>query len=477
MTDALSPEEYASYDATGLAELIGSGEVTGAEAAAAARRAIERVEPAVNGLAFPLLDEPLAHDPTGPLGGVPFLLKDLGPYAEGFPFSSGSRFFEGSVATQDADIMRRFRTAGLATLGSTATPEFAFSFDTTTRRNGATNNPWDLGRGVGGSSGGAAALVAAGAVPIAHATDGAGSTRVPAAFCGLVGLKPTRGRTPVDVEGLFGLAAESGVTRTVRDSAALLDAIAGPQATAKYRIPAPSGPYVAALGRPVAPLRIAVQTDDWGSATVDPEIVRATLETAALLEAMGHRVETARPDFDPEQILRVFTMTAVLSIGTMLDSSPAEPTPELLEATSYRLWREAAEWNALDVGHGFEALNETCRRAGAFFESYDLLVTPTAARTAMPHGTHDFDAPGHTVESWHEILFSACPFTGPFNIGGQPAISLPMGESSEGLPIGVQLVAEYGRDDLLLQLAARLEEARPWAGRRPAVHASAPPVR
>jgi amidase len=477
MADALSLEEYGSHDGIGLAALIRSGEVSEAEAADAARRAVEHVEPAVNGLAFPLLDEPLAHDSAGPLGGVPFLLKDLGPYAEGFPFSSGSRFFEGAVADADADIMRRFRAAGLATLGSTATPEFAFSFDTTTRRNGATNNPWNPERGVGGSSGGSAALVAAGAVPIAHATDGAGSTRVPAAFCGLVGLKPTRGRTPVDVEGLFGLAAESAVTRTVRDSAALLDAIAGPQATAKYRIAAPGGSYLDALAEAPGPLRIAVHTGSWSGGPVDPEVARAAEETAALLESMGHRVEAAGPVFDAERILRAFTMTAVLSIGTMLDSASNEPTPELIEATSYRLWEESRQWSAREVGHGFEALNETCRAAGAFFERYDVLVTPTAARTAMPHGTHDFDAPGHTVESWHEILFEACPFTGPFNIGGQPAISVPMAVSGEGLPIGVQLVAEYGRDDRVLRLAAQLEQARPWAGRAPRVHVSAPAVR
>lgn len=471
MTSGLTREEYGAFDGVGLARLIRSGEVTAAEVLAAARDAIDAVEPMLNALAFPRRDEPLDYDEAGPLGGVPFLLKDVGPYAEGFPYSVGSRFFEGRIAPHDAEIMSRFRAAGLATLGSTATPEFAFSFDTTTRRNGATNNPWDLSRGVGGSSGGAAALVAAGAVPIAHATDGAGSIRVPAAFCGLVGLKPTRGRTPIDVEGLSGLAAEFAVTRTVRDSAVLLDAIAGPQATAKYRIEAPQSRYSEALNAPVRPLRIALQTETWSGVPVETQMVRAAQETAAHFEAMGHSVELIGPAFSAEHILRVFTMTAVLHIGAMLDSAEIEPTPELIESTSYRLWTEAAQMNALMVGRGFEAFNDVCRQAGEFFESYDVLITPTAARTAMPHGTHNFDAPGHTVESWHELLFEACPFTAPFNIGGQPAISVPVAQGDDGLPIGVQLIAEYGRDDLVLQLASQLEEAIPWSARKPTVHA------
>jgi len=252
--------EYADLDAVALAALVRQGEVTPAELAATAREAVESVNGQLNALAFPLYGEPLDCAPDGPFAGVPFLIKDTG-VAGGVAVSVGSRFLEGRVVPGDADIMARFRAAGLAAIGCTAVPELAISFATESVRGGITRNPRDLARGTGGSSGGAAALVAARAVPMAHGNDGAGSIRVPAAACGLVGLKPTRGRTPAtpaESEGLYGLTYEFALTRSLRDCAALLDAVHGPGLGAKYEIAGPARPYARELGQGPGRLRVGV---------------------------------------------------------------------------------------------------------------------------------------------------------------------------------------------------------------------------
>lgn len=237
--------EYAQYDAVGLSDLVRSNEIAAAEIETVARRALEVADAELNGLASPLLSPALNRAEDGPFAGVPFLIKDSGPMAEGVPFSIGSRSLEGLVAGHDTELMRRFRAAGLVTLGLTTVPEMAISFATESVKHGPTRNPWAVQRGVGGSSGGSAALVAAGAVPIAHANDGAGSVRIPAACCGLVGLKPSRGRTPCGPdagEALFGVACEFALTRTVRDAAHLLDAIEGAGVGDKYTAPPPWAP-------------------------------------------------------------------------------------------------------------------------------------------------------------------------------------------------------------------------------------------
>ncbi|MGH3378760.1 MAG: amidase family protein [Actinoallomurus sp.] len=251
--------EYARQDAAGLRELLANGHVTAAEVETAARQALEAVNTEVNGLALPLFSPALDHAEDGPFAGVPFLIKDSGPMAEGVPFSLGSRAIRGAVARYDTDLMTRFRAAGLVTLGLTTVPELVISFSTEAVKHGPTRNPWDLERGVGGSSGGAAALVAAGAVPVAHGNDGAGSIRIPASCCGLVGLKPSRGRTPCGPgmgELAFGMAYESGLTRTVRDAARYLDAIQGPGVGDKYTAPPPQHPYALfnITGRPAISL-------------------------------------------------------------------------------------------------------------------------------------------------------------------------------------------------------------------------------
>lgn len=461
--------EYAKHDAIGLHDLMRAGEVTAAEVEVVARRALAAADAELNGLAFPLFSPALERAAGGPFAGVPFLIKDSGPMAKGVPFSIGSRSLDGIRARHDSDLMARFRAAGLVTLGATTVPELAISFATESVKHGPTRNPWDPDRGVGGSSGGAAALVAAGAVPVAHGNDGAGSIRVPAACCGLVGLKPTRGRIPCGPdagEPLFGVAADFALTRTVRDAAHLLDAIHGPGVGDKYSAPPPRRRYADELGIEPGALRVAVATRAWSGAAVDPEVAAAAAGAARALEAMGHGVSEASPRVDWEDVMRS-SLGELVGIAAPFLTAPRLPDPRKLEAVSRRVLEEARELTALELVAAFDAQNRVSRSVGAFFMSHDLLVTPTLAQLPAPHGTLRQDDPDHTTRSWLESLFAYGPFTVVFNITGQPAISLPLARSDGGLPIGVQLVAPYGREDILLQLAAQLERAMPWRHRIP----------
>jgi amidase len=461
--------EYASLDAVGLRDLIRAGHVTAAEVEDVARHALEAANAEVNGLALPLFSPALDRAADGPLAGVPFLIKDSGPMAKGVPFFLGSRAIPGVIAPYDTDLMTRFRAAGLVTLGLTTVPELVISFSTESRKHGPTRNPWDTHRGVGGSSGGAAALVAAGAVPLAHGNDGAGSVRIPASCCGLVGLKPSRGRTPCGPgigEPAFGMAYESGLTRTVRDSAHYLDAIQGPGVGDKYTAPPPLRPYTDELEADPGRLRVAVTTRAWSGAAVDPAVAEATVRAGRLLEEMGHAVTDASPAVDWDAVMRAATAAAVSIVAPVL-LAPRRPDPAKMEAVSRQAMRVAEELSALELIAGLGAQNDVTRSAGAFFTEYDLLVTPTLGRLPAPHGTLNYDDPDHTLESWLRSLFDYGPFTALFNISGQPAISLPLAQSRGGLPIGVQFVAPYGREDLLFRVAARLEDAAPWRDRIP----------
>jgi amidase len=466
--------EYAALDAVGLEACLDRGDVSAPEVLATSRRAIEAINPKINGLALALFDEPLAYDADGSFAGVPFLIKDDGPTAESVPFTLGSHHFRGAVAPCDDGIMQRFRAAGLATIGSTAVPEMAINFATESVLNGPTHNPWDLGRGVGGSSGGAAALVAAGAVPVAQGSDGAGSIRIPASCCGLVGLKPTRGRTavgPFAAEAMAGLACQFLVTRSLRDAAHLLDVVHGPAVGDKYVIEPPRGRYSLDLETDPGHLRVALSLDGWPRVDVDPECAGAAVAATAVLAELGHHVEEATPAVDGEQVVRFCAVTVAMEIGAVIGLSPRPPGPETLEAVSLRCLEEAQQLTALDVAHASQACNSVMRAAGGFFRAHDLLVTPTLAQLPAPHGSLDYNNPDHTVDDWIRTLLAYGPFTAAFNIGGQPAISLPIGQSRSGLPIGVQLVAPYGREDLLFRVGAQLQSSMPWHNRRPPLFA------
>ncbi|MET7550939.1 amidase family protein [Streptomyces sp. NPDC005500] len=462
--------EYASYDAVGLRDLIRTGDITAAEVDSAARRALEIANADVNGLALPVFDQTLDYAASGPLAGVPFLIKDAGPVAEGVPFFNGSRSLPGFPAAYDTDLMGRFRSAGLATLGLTTVPEMLISFSTESVKYGPTRNPWDLERGVGGSSGGAAALVAAGAVPMAHANDGAGSIRIPASCCGLVGLKPTRGRTSLGPdldEFLFGMHCDFALTRTVRDAAQLLDAVHGPGIGDKYTAPPPLRPYVEELRTDPAALRVAITTQAWSGTPVDGEVAAAAVATGRMLEHMGHTVLEASPEIDWEALMNRMAK-GLIGVALPWLMAPRPARSDELEAVSWHVLEEARKLSAVDLMLALDQQNRLSRVVGSFFTQYDVLVTPTLGQLPAPHGTLQYDNSEHTVRTWLDSLMQYGPFTALFNITGQPAISLPLGWSTSGLPIGVQIVAGYGREDLLFQIASRLEEAMPWTSRVPA---------
>ncbi|MFI6503812.1 amidase [Nonomuraea typhae] len=464
------------YDAVALSELIRAGEISAAEVESLARTAIGRVNGRLNALATSLFDTAPAHSADGPLAGVPFLIKDIGPMAAGVPFFMGSRSLgPGVPARHDSELMRRFRAAGLAALGLTTMPEMSLGFSTEPARTGPTRNPWNTERGAGGSSGGAAALVAAGAVPVAHASDGAGSIRIPASCCGLVGLMPSRGRTPCGPdlgEPVFGLSSAFAVTRTVRDTAHLLDAVHGPAAGDKYSAPPPARPYQDELGADPGRLRVAVATDAWSGVPVEAEVAEATLAVARLLEEQGHQVEAARPALEWEDVIEALVAPQLAFLAGVFRHAPRPPDPALLEGMSRRLFEEAARLSVLELMASFDAQNRVSRSVGAFFTVYDLLVTPVLARLPLPHGTLRYDDPDQPVASFVRSQFRYGPFTPPFNVTGQPAISLPLGHSADGLPIGVQVVAGYGREDLLIRVASRLEQAAPWHDRIPPLSAA-----
>lgn len=465
--------EYANHDATGLRDLITTGQVTPAEVEDAARRALVAAHADLHALTDPLYEPGLTHDPDGPFGGVPFLIKDSGPFARGTAFRLGSRAIQGAVADADHALMTRFRAAGLVTLGQTTAPEFGLSFDTEPVLHGPTRNPWAPDRGVGGSSGGAAALVAAGAVPMAHANDGAGSIRVPASACGLVGLKPSRGRTPSGPavgEVAFGLVHEFALTRTVRDAARLLDAVSAPNHGEKHQAPPPVRAFARETTANPGRLRVAITVEPWSGAPVDPEVAAATETVGALLEWLGHTVEPARPEIDPEDVVEAQMLGGVATgLAVLRGGRGRRPDPSRLEAGSRAFLREAEAATAQDVLAMLDAQHRVTRPIGLFHTRYDVLVTPTLAQLPAPHGTLGYDDPQHDARGWLRTLFAYGPFTAPFNVSGTPAISLPLGQSRAGLPIGVQFAAGYGREDLLLRLAAQLEEAAPWRDRAPSL--------
>ncbi|MFC9995443.1 amidase [Nocardia sp. NPDC127526] len=476
---SLTVQDYGRMDMTELRAAIRSGAVTADAVVSVARQALEQVNQHLDALAMPPFESALESNADGPLAGVPLVIKDTGPFAREVPFTAGTRVRFDPPGV-DHDLMSRFRAAGLVTLGQSTMPEMGFSMATENPWNGPTRNPWMLDRGVGGSSGGAAALVAAGAVPVAHGSDGAGSVRIPASCCGVVGLKPSRGRTPngpLSGEPAFGLLAESALTRTVRDTAHILDAIAAPPSGDKFALPRPVRPYAQTMSIPPGRLKVAISTDAWSGVPVDPQVVAVTLEVGRCLEELGHVMESDRPTVDSDSIIEAGTLAMIAGgaeLRTFITENPTKLPDRglrILQAMSQQILTETERSTAMNIAAALHAQDQVTRPIGLFLDRYDLLVTPTFGQLPLPHGVLDYDSPGYTMRTWLERLFEMGPFTAAFNISGHPAISLPVGQSREGLPIGVQLVADRGREDLLLQVAAQLEEAMPWRDRRPLIYA------
>jgi amidase len=478
------PDVLGDLDATALADLVRSGEVQPAELVDAAIARIEKLDPELNAVIHPRFEAARAEAsgalPDGPFRGVPFLLKDISGYSAGDPYHEGMRFLRDAGWRTDADsyVTARFRAGGLVFVGRTNVPELGLIPTTEPFVHGPTRNPWDPSRTAGGSSGGSAAAVAAGMVPAAHATDGGGSIRIPASACGLVGLKPSRGRVSLgpeeDYAGL--LNVQGTVTRSVRDTAGLLDIAAGEMPGDPVVAPPPRRPFADEVGAKPGRLRIGLLTRAPAqTAPVHPDCVGAAEQTGRLLEGLGHVVEVDHPPaLDELEFTRAFI--TLWSVGTAF----------MLEDWGRRVGRavtaddvEPNTWALAEMGRSASTVQALAAQASLYRWSrrmaewwaggFDLLLTPTLAEPPPPLGSF-VSPPDNPLGA---LLRSAafCPFTPPINVTGQPAISLPLAETAEGLPIGIQLVAPYGREDLLLRVASQLEQAQPWAARRPALHA------
>ncbi len=473
--------DYTAYDATELSRLIAGRELDAAEVRDAALRAIEAVEPQLNAVVSgPYEDADMVAD--GPLAGVPFAVKDTLPEA-GRPLGFGSRLLDGYVARRGATLAERFRDAGLVSLVRTATPEFAFNIDTSAVVHGPTLNPWDPTRSPGGSSGGTAALVAAGALPMGHGNDGGGSIRIPAAWCGLVGLKPSRGRVPVGPavgEAVGGFAHEFALTRTVRDAAALLDAVGGPAPGDRYFVANPLQSFTSGLEGPLPALRVAGCTSSPFGTPVDPHVRAAVEDVLGVLEQMGHRVVESCPPVDEQRLRDCLETTWSVDLASLAGTfarigGGGEELQDSVEAASRACIARGREVSALELEAAAASVNSVSRRWGAFLEEHHLFVCPTTPAGPTPSGTPAQDDERFaTATEWIDAVFAPSPFTALSNLSGQPSISLPLGESPDGMPIGVMLTAQTLREDLLLAVAAELERTMPWAGRHPAIHAASP---
>lgn len=469
--------EYSEFDGLALAELVRTKEVKPAELVEAAIERIERHNPQLNAVVFEGFADAramAATEPSGAFAGVPMLLKDLLCEKKGWPTRAGSRFVPAIPSPFDSTLVSRFEAAGLVPLGKTNACEFGLVPFTEPKLYGPAHNPWNLDHSTGGSSGGSAAAVAAGIVPLAHANDGGGSIRIPASCCGLVGLKPTRGRNPLGPmrgEALGGFAVEHVVSRTVRDTAAALDATAGSEIGDPYAAPPPPGSYLAAIGSKPGKLHIAFTTKRLDGEACDPECKAAAEQAATLCEKLGHHVEEGAPQISADDIgdsgpilASHLTMTVDL-IAKMTGKTPA------------RQEFESFAWNLYQLGKTFSAsqchlwranLQRLSRQVASWQRPYDAWITPAFGIPPPKIGAVNYDEIDLT-KGWAPVI-RYLVFTLLQNITGQPAISLPIAWSKSGLPIGAQFVGRFGEEHLLLQLAAQIEEAEPWSGRRPPIY-------
>src|SRR5215831_17227372 len=470
--------DYEGYDALGLADLVRRKEVSPEELLEAVIERVEARNPAVNAVVMPLYDygrKAIADGlPDGPFRGVPFLLKDLGGWLAGVRVTRGSRFFaDAPAATADSEHVRRLKCAGLVIFGRTNSCELGLCLTCEPALYGPTKNPWDTTRISGGSSGGAAAAVGARMLPMAHATDGFGSIRAPAACCGLVGLKPTRARNtmaPGLGESLGGCSVEHAVTLSVRDSAALLDATCGPGAGDPYVAPPPGPPYRQEAGTNPGALRIAFTSVAPNGAKVETESLRVLAETTKLCTDLGHRVEEADPAIERNAVVPTFLTLAAANTVVNLASHPTKgraARPDEVETVTWATAKLGEKIGGADYVRATQAAHRLGRQMGGFHEGWDVLLTPGLASLPVKLGWLDMMM--DDVDEYWRRVFTFSPFTVWFNLTGQPAMMLPLGRSSEGVPVAVQIVGRFGDEATLFRLAAQLEAARPWFERRPAL--------
>jgi amidase len=474
--------DLSMLDATGQAELVRTGEATPLELVDAAIARIEKLNGELNAVIHPLYERARTlvrtslHD--GPFKGVPIVIKDLDGTLEGAPYHAGNTLLKqrNNVAESTSYLFEKLEHAGFVIVGKANTPEFGLMTTTEPQAYGPSRNPWNTAHSPGGSSGGSAAAVASGMVPIAHAGDGGGSIRVPASMCGLFGLKPSRGRVslgPDEAESWAGLVMRHVLTTSVRDSAALLDVLRGYMVGDWYTAPPPARPYTEEVGATSTKLRVGVRTDaPMGLATVDPECIAAVERAASLIESLGHTVEYASPSsLDDTAMLETFTTVMVTSLRAELmaiEEQIGRPVaPEDMEPSTWASFEASKDIDAGTYVNALSKMHAWTRRATSWWlrDGFDVLLTPTCAEPPPELG--DLIRP----ETGGARLLPFAIFTAPFNVTGQPAMSVPLHTTPSGLPVGVQLVGAPYHEDLLIRLAAEIEYSSPWADRRPPLHA------
>lgn len=471
-------DELAFFDAIAQAALVCRKEVQVMELVEAAITRIERLNPSLNAVVTPMFDQAraAAHSqmPKGPLAGVPFLLKDLVAAYRGVRMTSGSTLLRDFVPDHDSELVARLKRAGLIILGKTNTPEFGLLPTTEPRLFGPSRNPWDVGRSAGGSSGGSAAAVAAGLVPMAHGNDGGGSIRIPASCCGVFGFKPTRARNPLGPDFgdiMNGLVAEHALTRSVRDSAALLDVTSGPDVGDPYWAPPPARLFLSEVGADPGRLRIAFTINAPTDVLVHADCISAVRDAAALCAELGHDVTEAAPPIDGELATRLFiTMWAAgcaWTVEGLVHLSGQAPNPDQVEPLTWALYEVGRQYSAADYLLAVGGLQRLVRDIARFFVDYDVWLTPSLAEPPVPLGT--FHSPSESPLQGFYRAVAFTPFTPICNFTGQPAMSMPLWWNSEGLPVGVHFIGRFGDEATLYRLAAQVEQARPWADRRPPI--------
>jgi amidase len=463
----------ATHDALAVGELVKARKVGVRELVDSAIERLRELNEPLNAITDfydgALLDKSIAAAGEGPFHGVPFVVKQLMADCAGTPTTLGSRFFaEQPVAAADSAAVARMRRAGLVIVGRSNTSEFGLAPTTEPAFGGATVNPWREGLSPGGSSGGSAAVVASRGLPMAHATDGGGSIRIPASLCGLFGLKPSRGRVSLAPIGetLAGAGAQLCVSISVRDSAALLDALAGGEPGDPYRAPATRGTFLDATRRAPGKLRVAFMRKPVGGEPLDPDLVGAVERTAKMLADLGHHVEEASPDYDAAATGAAFgtVMSANTHTNIQIRAGGRVPGPNDLEPVT-RLYAERGRAiSAHDYIRAVQTFHRTGRALGAFFGKFDVLLSPTIARSSLPLGTVRMDG---SLEDYEEGLAPMIPFTAVCNATGVPAMSMPLEWTADGLPVGLHFMSRFGAEEMLFSLAAQLEQARPWRERRP----------
>jgi len=485
--------EYRKHDATSLAALVRRGEVTARELLEAAIERLESVNPKLNSVVHRCYDHARANLSTArkdaPFYGVPFLVKDLDGVLAGVPFTGSSRSLEDYVPTTSSELFVRYERAGLAIFGKTNTPEFGIFGVTESELRGPARNPWDLDRTPGGSSGGSAASVAAGIVPVAHAGDGGGSIRIPASCCGLFGLKPSRGRMPLGPdagEGWNGLVVPHVISRSVRDSAAILDETHGPDRGAPYVAPAPRRPFAEEVGRDPGKLKIGVVRTSLFGRDTSSDCTAAVDHAAKVCASLGHEVLDVSLDFERERLVRAYLVVVAAGVAWQVEKTREltgrEPTPELFEGPTWFLAQAGKMLSACDLEGARQDFQVATRRIAATFETVDVVVTPTLAYPPVRVGElapKAWERVGlalmravpsramieRALASMADNALEKTPNTMLFNMTGQPAASVPLGWNRQGLPIGVQFVGRYGDEATLLRLSSQLESSQPWFDR------------